>query len=73
MNAGFGAYNLKAYGITLVVFASLVVLLSDISPEKTAACFGILGSIAGYLFGIKETELRSKNGIHDNLPPKDPS
>ena len=56
MKEGFGAYNLKIYGITLIVFASLIIVLADISAEKTAACFGIFGSIGGYLFGLKNSE-----------------
>lgn len=54
MKEGFGNTNLKIYGITIVVFASLFLAVSDIPAEKTAACFGILGAIGGYLFGIKD-------------------
>ena len=56
MKDGFGTYNLKIFGITLIVFASVIVALSDISADKTAACFGILGSIGGYLFGLKNSD-----------------
>lgn len=60
MNPGFGNTNLKIYGITIVVIAALILAVSDIAPEKTAACFGILGSIGGYLFGIKESNNGNK-------------
>ena len=63
MNAGFGNTNLKIYGITLVVIAGLILSVSDVAAEKTAACFGILGSIGGYIFGIKENS-------NDNTPKK---
>lgn len=56
MKEGFGPTNLKIYGITLIIFAALLLSLSDIPSEKTAACYGILGAIAGYLFGLKSNE-----------------
>lgn len=56
MKEGFGPTNLKIYGITLIIFAALLVSLSDIPSEKTAACYGILGAIGGYLFGLKSSE-----------------
>jgi len=54
MKEGFGQTNLKIYGITIIVFAALLLAVSDVPAEKTAACYGILGAIGGYLFGIKE-------------------
>lgn len=55
MNVGFGNTNLKIYGITIVVFAGLILSLSDVTGDKTAAYFSILGGIAGYLFGLKDS------------------
>lgn len=54
MKEGFGQTNLKIYGITIVVFSALLLAISEVPAEKTAACYGILGAIGGYLFGIKE-------------------
>ncbi|WP_420581840.1 hypothetical protein [Reichenbachiella sp.] len=52
MKDGLGPYNLRAIGITLV--ASLVAILSiaELEAAKLSAAFGILGAIAGYLFGL---------------------
>ena len=51
MENGFGPYNLRAFGITLVAtFATLLALRSDMN---LTAAMGILGAIAGYLFSIK--------------------
>ena len=54
MKDGFGPYNLKVYGITLIIGLTGILALSEISPEKTTVCFGILGTIAGYLFGLRK-------------------
>jgi hypothetical protein len=41
----------KATGLTLVIFATIIViLLADVDAQLTAA-MGVLGGIAGYLFG----------------------
>jgi hypothetical protein len=56
MKEGFGNTNLKIYGITIIVFAALILAISDVAAEKTAACFGILGAIGGYLFGIRDKD-----------------
>jgi hypothetical protein len=51
MKGGFGPYNLRAFGITLVAtFATLLALRSE---TTLSAAMGILGAIAGYLFSIK--------------------
>ncbi len=54
MKSGFGPFNLKVYGLTLVVGVSSIIVLTDIPTEKLTAVFGILGAIAGYLFGLKK-------------------
>lgn len=52
MKPGFGPYNLRAIGIILVaVFATLLSMRGEQPPT---AAMGILGAIAGYLFGIKD-------------------
>lgn len=58
MKDGFGPYNLRAFGITLVAtFATLLALRSD---TNLAAAMGILGAIAGYLFSIKSDGPKSE-------------
>lgn len=52
MKNGFGPFNLRAVGLVLIAtFASLLALHD--SGGITSA-IGILGAIAGYLFGIKD-------------------
>ncbi len=53
MNKGIGTFNLKVFGITLVASLASVLVLSDIPQNNLTAAFGILGTIIGYLFGIK--------------------
>ena len=53
MSKGFGPYNLRAVGIVLVaIFVSLLALRDG---NSLTAAMGILGAIAGYLFGIKDS------------------
>lgn len=54
MRGGFGPMNLRAIGIVLI--ASLVSLLSIGKSENLTAAMGILGAIAGYLFGAKSSK-----------------
>lgn len=54
MKDGFGPFNLKVYGLTLVVGFSAIIVLTDIPSDKLSACIGILGAVAGYLFGLKK-------------------
>lgn len=54
MKEGFGPYNLKVYGLTLVTILTALLVLSDISTDKLTACFSILSAFAGYLFGLKK-------------------
>ena len=53
MKPGFGPFNLRVIGIILVgTFAALLALQNN---ESVTAGMGILGAIAGYLFGIKDS------------------
>lgn len=51
MKGGFGPYNLRIVGIVLV--ATLAALLAARDKDSITAAMGILGAIAGYLFGIR--------------------
>jgi len=54
MQRGFGPFNLRAVGIVLVATFAALLALKD-ACSLTAA-MGILGAIAGYLFGIKDNQ-----------------
>ncbi len=54
MKDGFGPYNLKVYGLTLVTILTALLVLADITTDKLTPCFSILGAFAGYLFGLKK-------------------
>jgi len=49
-NKGFGPQNLRV--VILIVVATFVSILGIVQPLNTNAAFGILGAIAGYLFGV---------------------
>ncbi len=51
---GFGPNNLKITGILLV--ATFATLIAFIDSGMRTAAIGILGAIAGYLFGIKDNQ-----------------
>ena len=53
MRGGFGPFNLRAVGIVFVGTTTSLLALHD-SGSLTAG-MGILGAIAGYLFGIKDS------------------
>ncbi len=54
MNQGFGPFNLRVVGIILVgTFSALLALTNG---QSMTAAMGILGAIAGYLFGIKDSK-----------------
>lgn len=53
MKEGFGPFNLKVYGLTIVITIASLLVLSNVSSDQLTACFGLLGTIAGYLFGMK--------------------
>jgi len=52
MNPGFGPFNLRAVGLVLIATFSSLLALRD--GSSITAAMGILGAIAGYLFGIKD-------------------
>ena len=54
MNQGFGPFNLRAVGIVMV--ATFAALLATREGGSLTAAMGILGAIAGYLFGIRDTQ-----------------
>lgn len=49
MTDGFGPFNVRITGIVLV--ATLASILAVMNPSGESAAIGILGAIAGYLFG----------------------
>ena len=51
MKGGFGPNNLKAVGIVLVAFLASVLSVSR--ADGFNAAIGLLGAVAGYLFGVK--------------------
>ncbi|MBX2913312.1 MAG: hypothetical protein M9954_12490 [Cyclobacteriaceae bacterium] len=55
MANGFGPYNMKVYGITLVAILAAIIAVSNIDANKSSAAYGILGAIVGYLFGLKDS------------------
>jgi hypothetical protein len=54
MTSGIGPFNLRAVG--LVVVATFTALLALRDSGSMTAGMGILGAIAGYLFGIKDSK-----------------
>ena len=54
MKIGFGNFNLKVYGITLISLLVVILAISPIEAEKLSPAYGILGAIVGYLFGLKK-------------------
>ena len=52
MNRGFGPSNIKVIGI--VVIATFASLLAAEDSNAMTAVMGLLGAIAGYLFGLKD-------------------
>ncbi|MBY4676192.1 hypothetical protein [Marinobacterium arenosum] len=51
MKPGFGPFNLRVVGIILV--ATFATVLALVDNGKISAAIGILGAIAGYLFGFQ--------------------
>ncbi|RJG18761.1 hypothetical protein D4A39_09925 [Alcanivorax profundi] len=49
MKDGFGVFNVRITGIVIV--ATLASILAVMNPSGESAAIGILGAIAGYLFG----------------------
>ena len=71
MNRGIRQQNLKAVGITLVaVLASLLALGGDGALDSA---LGILGAIAGYLFGKDRSSDDAESPTVENDAPSTPS
>ncbi len=55
MTLGWGPQSIRIVGLTLVVVAALFLVLImavlKVPGELTAAAFGLLGTVAGYIFG----------------------
>lgn len=49
MKQGFGVFNVRITGIVIV--ATLASALAVLNPSVESAAMGILGAIAGYVFG----------------------
>lgn len=58
MKEGFGPFNLKVYGLTLVLGISGIIALTDIDTGKMTAAYSIIGAVAGYLFGLKSNDAK---------------
>lgn len=54
MKPGFGPFNLRVIGIILV--ATFATILALVDTGRVNAAIGILGAIAGYLFGFQKTQ-----------------
>lgn len=54
MKPGFGNFNLKVYGITLIAILTTILSVSNIESSNLSPVYGLFGSIAGYLFGLKK-------------------
>ena len=53
MTKGFGPFNLRVMSIIIVATFSSLLALRD--SGSLSAAMGILGAIAGYLFGLKDS------------------
>ncbi len=54
MKEGFGIFNVRITG--LVIVATFASILAVLNPNAHCAAIGILGTIAGYLFGYSAKE-----------------
>ena len=52
MKGGFGPYSLRATMLPLVLTLTFLLALSDKVSDDAA--LGLLGAVAGYLFGLNE-------------------
>ena len=48
---GWGLQSSRIVALTLVVIAALILVVSQVQSEKASAGFGLLGTVAGYMFG----------------------
>ncbi|MFN7120068.1 MAG: hypothetical protein ACK4TA_24975 [Saprospiraceae bacterium] len=53
MKPGFGPLNLKVLAITLSLCLAVLLAVLDLKPEILSAAYAIIGTVAGYAFGIK--------------------
>ncbi len=71
MKEGFGIFNVRITGIVIVAtFASILAVLN---LNAGSAAIGILGAIAGYLFGYgsaPDAPKPNKNSSNENSPNK---
>jgi hypothetical protein len=65
MKGGFGPFNLRVIGIVLVT--SFSALLAVVKPESLNACLGILGAVAGYLFGSASKDKEAGTGDNSSV------
>ncbi|PTY38712.1 hypothetical protein BGP77_11065 [Saccharospirillum sp. MSK14-1] len=65
MKGGFGPVNLRAVGIVLIALLASIISLAKANDLNAA--LGILGTIAGYLFGANSTTEKSANGTGSSL------
>lgn len=56
MKSGFGPFNLKVFGLTFVVGLAAILCFSEIEKEILLPCFGLLGTVVGYLLGITQNK-----------------
>ncbi len=49
---GWGQSNRQMVGLTLVIIAGLFLISGGYAQDQSAPMFGLLGAIAGYLFGV---------------------
>lgn len=60
MKGGFGPVNLRAVGIVLIALLASIISLAKANDLNAA--LGILGTIAGYLFGANSVTEKNANG-----------
>jgi len=64
MKPGFGPFNIRAVSIVLIAtFAALLGLKDD---NALTASMGILGGIAGYVFGIRNSAKQEEKEEEDD-------
>ena len=51
MKGGFGPFNLRVVAIILI--ATFVSILAIVNTQSLNAALGILGAVAGYIFGLR--------------------
>jgi hypothetical protein len=59
---------LRGLGTVLIVFAALFLVVAGYSDSQIAPAFGLLGTIAGYLFGKSSTNRPADGSSGGTLP-----